>query len=227
MTMHPGEARLNDYLDGELDERAEAEVVEHLASCVGCRAELEQLRGIVSLAGRLDDAIEPRHDLWTGIEARIDTAGSADLDAWRARPRGALWAHRYELIAAATLLVLAASMGTLLLVRNADDAAPVAARPTQQDPSSPVRLVSVPGQADYVAAIQELDALLRTREEQLDPQTAEVVRRNMAIIDQAIREAQVALAADPANGNLNRAVSTAYKTKINLLRRAVELPART
>ena len=131
-------------------------------------------------------------------------------------------------MAAATLLVLVASTGTLLLVRNADQA-PTVATVSEEDPVAGTRFVSQPvvAHADYVAAIQELDALLRNREGQLDPQTAQVVRRNMAIIDQAIRDAQAALSADPANGDLNRAVSTAYKTKINLLRRAVELPART
>lgn len=225
MTMHPGEARLNDYIDGELDVRAEADIVEHLAACASCRVVIEQLRGIVSSAAKLGDSIEPGRNLWPRIDARIDAADSIDLDDWRSRSSGSLWAHRYQLAAAAVVLVLVASTGTLLLVRDAERPAPVATAPTPG--SSPVQLVSVPGQADYILAIQELDALLRDRQGQIDPQTAEVVRRNMAIIDQAIREAQRALAADPANGNLNRAVSAAYKTKINLLRRAVELPART
>ena len=225
MNMHPGEARLNDYLDGELDARAEAEVVRHLADCVTCRVEVERLRAIVASAAELPDSIEPRRDLWSSIEARIDTAGTVDLEAWRARPRSALWNHRWELVAAATLLVLVASTGTLLLVRDQAREAPIAVTDTAD--TAPVRLVSVPGQADYVAAIQELDALLRQRAGQLDPATAEVVRVNMAIIDQAIREAQAALAADPANGDLNQAVSAAYKSKINLLRQAVELPTRT
>lgn len=226
MTMHPGETRLNDWLDDELDAVAAAEVAAHVESCASCRAEADQLRRILGAAAALDDAIEPRRDLWSGIDARIDTAGSADLGAWRERKRGALWAHRYELAAAATLLVMLASTGTFLLVRQAPEA-PVAAIEDTRSNVTPVSLVSVPGQADYAAAIQELDALLRQRQARMDPQTIEVVRRNMAIIDQAIREAQSALAADPANGDLNQAVSAAYKTKINLLRRAVELPART
>lgn len=227
MTTHPDETRLNDYLDGELDARAEAEVARHLAECESCRTELDRLRSVVDAAARLGDSIEPRRDLWSAIDARIDTAGSADLDAWRTRGRGALWAHRYELVAAAALLVLVASTGTLLLVRQGAEQAPIATADPAAAAASPYELVSMPGQADYVAAIQQLDAALRAREGELDPHTAEVVRRNMAIIDQAIREAQDALATDPQNGDLNRAVSTAYRTKINLLRRAVDLPART
>ena len=229
MTNHPDETRLNDYLDGELDARAQSEVVEHLGGCASCRVELDRLSELLAAAAQMPDAIEPRRDLWSGIDARIDTAGTVEIDAWRgrSRSRGALWAHRYELAAAATLLVLVASTGTFLLVRDEVGQAPIAAVDSPSTTTSPVQLVSVPGQADYVEAIHELDTLLREQEGQMDPQTAEVVRRNMAIIDAAIREAQAALAADPANGELNRAVSSAYKTKINLLRRAVELPART
>ncbi|HEX6589198.1 MAG TPA: zf-HC2 domain-containing protein [Longimicrobiales bacterium] len=228
MTMHPGEARLNDWLDGELDAVAAADVAAHVDACASCRAEADALRRVLHAAGALGDSIEPRRDLWHDIDSHIDTAGTFELGAWRARRRGALWAHRYELAAAATLLVMLASTGTFLLVRNATQAPVVAAdeRPLPET-MTPVSLVSVPGQADYAAAIRKLDALLREREANMDPQTAAVVRRNMAIIDQAIREAQAALAADPANGGLNQAVSAAYKTKINLLRRAVELPART
>lgn len=225
MTMHPGEARLNDYLDGELDAPTAAEVRRHLDGCDACRDEVERLQRIVTAAAALADAIAPRRDLWDGIDARIDAAASVDLDVWRNRTRGGLWGHRYQLAAAATLIVLATSTGTFLLLRDGDRAAPVATAPVPD--ASPVRLVSVPGQADYASAIQELNVLLRERQDRMDPQTVEVVRQNMAIIDGAIREAQTALASDPANGDLNRAVSAAYKTKINLLRRAVQLPART
>lgn len=227
MTTHPGETRLNDWLDDELDAVAAAEVAAHLESCASCRAEADELRRILRAAAALDDSIEPGRDLWARIEARIDTAGTVDFGAWRARRRGALWSHRWELAAAATLLVMLASTGTVLLVQQPAETPVAAVDAPPATAVTPVGLVSVPGQADYAAAIRELDALLREREARMDPQTAEVVRRNMAIIDQAIREAQAALAADPANGGLTQAVSAAYKTKINLLRRAVELPART
>lgn len=226
MTTHPGETRLNDYLDGELDAPTAAEVRRHLDGCAACRVEVDRLGRIIKAAASLEDAIAPRHDLWPAIDARIDSAASVDLEVWRQRSRGGLWGHRYQLAAAATLLVLAASTGTFLLVRDSNRPAPVATSAPVTD-ASPTRLVSVPGQADYTGAIRELNALLRERQDRMDPQTVEIVRQNMAIIDGAIREAQTALARDPANGDLNRAVSAAYKTKINLLRRAVELPART
>lgn len=229
MTRHPGERLLHDYIDGELDGRAAEAVAAHLAACADCSAEAVRLRDLLDRAALLEPSIAPGRDLWPAIEAGIDSNRELSFDGYAGR-RGAgrsLWRHRYPLAAAASLLVLVASTGTLLLVRDSGPAQPVASAASTERTATPVQLVSVPGQADYVSAIQELDGLLRERAGQLDPQTAAVVERNMAIIDQAIRETQRALAADPANGELNRAVSTAYKTKINLLRRAVELPART
>jgi hypothetical protein len=46
-----------------------------------------------------------------------------------------------------------------------------------------------------------------------------VVRRNLAIIDQAIRESRVALAADPQSGFLLEQLDRAYGRKVGLLRR--------
>jgi hypothetical protein len=54
---------------------------------------------------------------------------------------------------------------------------------------------------------------------QLDSATAAVVRRNLAIIDQAIRESRAALAADPQSGFLLEQLDRAYGRKVVLLRR--------
>ena len=44
--------RLDEYLDGELDVPARAEVERHLASCAACRGELEESRRLESLEAR-------------------------------------------------------------------------------------------------------------------------------------------------------------------------------
>ena len=113
-----------------------------------------------------------------------------------------------------------------LVTRRTDSVAVIVPEPDDRIFSDPFFARTLRG-VDRMLAANDLQLVLRQRQARMDPQTIEVVRRNMAIIDQAIREAQSALAADPANGDLNQAVSAAYKTKINLLRRAVELPART
>ena len=72
MTCEQFEARLPDYMEGDLtgDERSSLE--RHVESCAHCRPILEDLKAIVASAGALGP-IEPSRDLWSGIEARIGT----------------------------------------------------------------------------------------------------------------------------------------------------------
>ena len=72
MTCEQFDARLPDYMEGDLagDEREAFE--RHAESCAHCRPILEDLKAIVARAGALGP-IEPPRDLWSGIEARIDT----------------------------------------------------------------------------------------------------------------------------------------------------------
>jgi hypothetical protein len=70
-------------------------------------------------------------------------------------------------------------------------------------------------------------AMLRTVAETqlglLDSSTVSVVRRNLDIIDQAIRESRAALAGDPNSGFLLDQLDRAYERKVDLLRRVALL----
>jgi len=105
MSAHPTEARLNGYADGSLDATARRAVEEHLASCAACRAEAAALTELVGAARALPRSIATDRDLWAGIEARIQGAGSPE---GRGRKRGAgrsMW--RWVPLPLAALLVLA------------------------------------------------------------------------------------------------------------------------
>ena len=47
---------LTDYLDGEVDEGHRMRVEQHLETCEGCRAALDQFQTVIGLAGRLTAA---------------------------------------------------------------------------------------------------------------------------------------------------------------------------
>ncbi len=70
-------------------------------------------------------------------------------------------------------------------------------------------------------------AMLRTVAEEnlglLDSSTVAVVRRNLDIIDRAIRESREALATDPNSGFLLEQLDRAYERKVDLLRRLATL----
>ncbi len=74
--------------------------------------------------------------------------------------------------------------------------------------------------AQYDAAVVDLERVLREQRDGLDPRTVVVLERNLRIIDDAIREAREALATDPANALLNAHLAGARQRKLDLLRRA-------
>src|SRR5260370_14610302 len=62
--------RLSEYVDGELGVADAAALEAHLPSCGDCRATLEELRRVVTRAGKLDDR-PPAADLWPEVATRI------------------------------------------------------------------------------------------------------------------------------------------------------------
>ena len=52
---------------------------------------------------------------------------------------------------------------------------------------------------------------------QLPPETVQMIETNLRIVDQAIQESRAALAVDPRNGDLVEALSSRYRTKLEVL----------
>jgi hypothetical protein len=63
-------ALLDRYEAGDLSQRLNGEVNDHLRGCVPCRRELEALRRVVILVEQLDRSLPPR-DLWNGVLAAV------------------------------------------------------------------------------------------------------------------------------------------------------------
>ena len=110
-------------------------------------------------------------------------------------------------------------------------AAPSGRSPRTSDLRPPTSLVSNPALAEvegvYGREIARLRQIIDERRGTLDTATVGVIERNLTIIDQAIRESRAALARDPASAVLNQQLNNALERKVELLRAAVLLPART
>lgn len=64
--------RLHAYINGDLP-NAERQVVEgHLERCLDCRAEADLLRSLIADVEALPTRVQPAHDLWPAVEARIE-----------------------------------------------------------------------------------------------------------------------------------------------------------
>jgi putative zinc finger protein len=79
----------------------------------------------------------------------------------------------------------------------------------------------------YDLEIARLRGIVNTRRSRLDPYTVSVIERSLSVIDQAIAESRAALAKDPASGFLSEQLNSALDKKVQLLRTAAMLPART
>jgi hypothetical protein len=75
--------------------------------------------------------------------------------------------------------------------------------------------------------IVKLRAIVRDRRTQLDPKTVAVLEQSIAVIDSAIAQSRAALAKDPASGFLATQLNRSLEKKVELLRTAALLPART
>lgn len=162
----------------------------------------------------------PAADLWPGIAARLTAPPQSQRMVSFTLPQLAL---------AATLLI-AVSAGVSWLA--------LGPRPATVVPEPAIRAVVEPAgavqpdvqrasfaDAQYDAAVSDLERILREESERLDPQTVMVIERNLRAIDEAIREARAALDADPANTYLNSHLADARRRKLELLRRAAGLSA--
>ena len=236
MTMHQQWTdRLSDYLDGELESAERAELEAHLRQCTACSDVLNDLKRVVARAQALE-ARPPRTDLWPGVAVRIERT---------AQPRR--FSFTLPQLAAAAVLLMAMSGGVVWLVVNrsaeasrsvaqmggpASAALPVereasAAQRVEREASAernPIAIAPVNfADAQYDAAVSDLEKALRAGRGRLDKATITIVEHNLQLIDQAIAQAREALAADPANTYLSGHLVEARRRKLDLLRRAAAL----
>jgi hypothetical protein len=173
------------------------------------------------LTSALDSLQErpPVADLWPGIAARL------------AAPEASKWTVSFTLpqLAMAATLLIAVSAGVSWLALAPRPAAVAPAEPAIRAVVEPAGAVQPDIQrasfadAQYDAAVADLERILREESQQLDPQTVMVIERNLRAIDAAIQEARAALDSDPANTYLNSHLADARRRKLELLRRAAGL----
>lgn len=202
MTCDTIRPRLDDYLDGTLPPEMAREVETHLASCADCRREVEALRAILAEARALPRSVEPPDEVWRGIETRLQ----ARVLPLAAPPRRRLTERPLVLLAAALFLLLAGATLATLYQRS----------------TTPVASAFAAEQERYARATAQLAGQLVADSSALGSETRAVVERNLAIVDQAIQEAERALATDPGNTELEQMVLARYAQRLALLQHATE-----
>jgi anti-sigma factor RsiW len=210
--------RLSEYLDGDLTPAERTTLEAHLAACRACRTTLDELRRVVARAQALDDR-PPAADLWPGIAEHIGVVSLAARREGGARRR--LSFTMPQLAAAAVVLVLFSAGSVWLALRNQPTPPPTPLAPGTTAVMSSVGMS--PLDARTAASVAALEQTLARNRSRLDTGTVRVIEKNLAIIDRAIRDAQSALAADPANAYLNQHLAKETRRKLELLRQAATL----
>lgn len=217
---------LTDYLDGDMT-AAEARTLEkHLDACEDCRLVLGQLRRVKNEARALADPPVP-DDLWAGIASRIGPAGSTSARPAEparvlhlpARRPAVAWGWA---MAAGIALLLVSAVALVLSTRSAGNRAGPTLAAGDSAASGSAELASFDA-AQVEGEIAELQAALEKGRGKLDPKTVAVLEKNLTLIRQATEDAKRALAADPANQDLQQYFASTVHRKLDLMRRATTM----
>lgn len=214
--------RLSAYIDGELDAAGRAAVEAHLAECTECAAVLADLDGIVRDAGALEDR-PPGRDLWPEIEDRLASRSPVPvvpIESVRSRDRRRFSFTMPQLAAAAVALIVLS--GAAVWWAGPSNVALI--EPDRRVGTIPAGPEGVPvaygEDAGYSDALADLEQAFESSQDRLDPETVQTVERNLLIIDEAIRQTQEALEADPGSTFLYDHLERAQRQKFEILQEA-------
>jgi hypothetical protein len=161
----------------------------------------------------------PSRDLWSGISKQIATQPvTATRRVTFTLP---------QLAMAATLLIAVASGLTWVVAHPPASAGPkeavIQAYGVPEEDTEGKIVQANFADAQFNAAVDDLEKILRDDRDRLDPRTVMIIERNLKAIDAAINEARMALNDDPANPYLNSHLADARQRKLDLLRQATTL----
>jgi hypothetical protein len=171
----------------------------------------------------------PQRDLWPGVAERLAPPVSAKL---RSSDGGRTFTFTLSQLAIAASFLIAVVAGVTWLAANRT--AVTGGNPVRGEVIQAYSIGApeaaggqiVPANfadAQFNAAVSDLERILRDERDRLDPRTVVVLERNLKAIDDAINEARMALESDPANPFLNSHLADARRRKLDLLRHATEL----
>jgi anti-sigma factor RsiW len=216
-------SKLSDYLDGELPAAERQALEAHLATCAACGRTLDELRRVVARAAALEDR-PPTLDLWSGVARRIGVSVTPAVVDLTERRRRRFAFTLPQLAAAAVVLISVSGAGVWLAMDSRAPSAvslPAAGSPTAR------HIGWFDSTQAYDASVAELQQALEQGRTRLDTTTVRVLEENLRIIDRAIAQARTALAADPGSTYLSLHLAQTMRTKLELLRRAQAIAARS
>jgi hypothetical protein len=231
---HPHARLLSSFLDGDLSPSEILDLEEHFRVCASCSDLLRDLQDLRLQARELPDHLPPR-DLWPDIADAISRVDRTHPDVIRLHPERSRghWprVRRYQLslpqaVAAGLVLALFSGLvGARVGAGGTQEGDPVAWESVQRGSPSWVSLVATarPALEGRAMEIARMERTLAERRGEMDPVTVEILEKNLAAVDRAIRESVSALEADPDNRFLAAHLERALQTRGEYLRDATLL----
>ncbi len=219
MNGHIDEARMNDYLDGFLDPEERVVVDEHVKVCEHCAGDLAALSNLVEAMTALPAEAEPERDMWPDVRGRISAADEASnivqFPSTHRRERRWITMSMPQL-AAASIVLAFMSGGSVWLAMSGTASA---GRTTQPALDSPLPVIST-ANSQYEQAVTTLEGLLERGRGVLGPETIAALETSLKSIQDAIQDAEDALAEDPDSDLLHRLLINHQQAKLRVLQQA-------
>jgi hypothetical protein len=159
----------------------------------------------------LPQEIEPTHDLWPEIRARLQQAPPQQAPA----PRGLSWSWA---LAAGAAVASVSVLFTWMVVKTPAGGPPQMA--STSTTTTPLQPVSYGGYAslgpDYVQTRSQMLGLFNARLAELPAETRSRVEADLATIRKAAADIDAALATDPSSKLLNKLLLSTYQEEMRL-----------
>ncbi len=224
--MHLEETVITDYVDEALAPGDRDVVERHLAECVTCRGLVDDFREIRRVAGSLE-LRQPPARAWARLERAIALEAQA-RDAHVRPSRGTVRQWVGFAVAAAVLVVATAASLRYLMTTDRHPAAPATASSSQDAASARASAAAVEAELraaeeHYDKAIKGLEQIASAEQGALDANTAAMLQKNLAVIDQAINESRAAVVAQPSSEPARESLLESFRSKLALLQDTVAL----
>jgi len=207
--------QIGDYVDGTMNEAAQASFESHLASCASCRAVVADFSVIRSASLSLEPQLPPPH-VWHKIAAAIDAQPKPLLGF------GTYWWRVFAPVAAMAVLVASLTWTAVQLRPVPSQRLALATSPAPSEPTSILAEYQL-AERDLTSTIEGLERIADTDRTALDMETADVLKANLTVLDGAIGESREALKKEPENDVAQESLFEALRNKVALLQDTIAL----
>jgi hypothetical protein len=212
------QAQLGALIDGDVDPADAAAIRSHLQRCRACNGLAQDLKRVRDAARSLGPVRPPDH-VWLEVAGQIrlnEPREPRQSTPARMRPALVQWIG----LAAALVVITLGAYLFMRLGRPEEIPAGNAPRPASVEAFTEELRLAI---EHSERAGTELEALIKSGEGSIDPDMAENLQRNLAVLNQAIAESRTALTNEPSSLSARASLFEALSRKIAVLQSTVVL----